>query len=62
MSAYEMCRRFVNDMEKTFENWIPRKRFTMFEVKDHEKKMKNNGLGLTKKIEAGNVYIPSGQK
>jgi hypothetical protein len=48
-------------MDETFEEWMPRKRFTMFKVQNQKKKMKDNGLRLTKKIEAGNIYIPDCQ-
>jgi len=59
MSASEMARRFVVHMDETFENWMPRKRFSMIKVEMPEKVMKENGLKLTKKIEHGNVYIPN---
>ena len=61
MSAAEMCGGFIKYMDETFEEWMPRKRFTMFKVQNQKKKMKDNGLRLTKKIEAGNIYIPDCQ-
>jgi len=32
MSAKEMCRRVVKDINRTFEKWESRKRFTLYKV------------------------------
>jgi len=32
MSCTNMCERFVHDMDRGFEKWTPRKRFTLYKA------------------------------
>ncbi len=57
MTADEMCRRFIQDMDLTWETWEPRKRYELFEPRE-SRESKNTGLTTTKEIKEGNITVP----